>query len=40
MSFVRQGARYGILDTIKTDPSADCDKFVKAFQDPGVALEI
>ena len=35
-----QGALYGILDIIKTDPLADYDKFVQAFQDPGTVLEI
>ena len=35
-----QGALYGILDIIKTDPLADYDKFVQAFQDPGTVLDI
>ena len=35
-----QGALYGILDIIKTNPVANYDKFVKAFKDPGTVLEI
>lgn len=35
-----QSALYGILDVIKTDPLADYDQFVRAFQDPDVQLEI
>ena len=35
-----QGALYGILDIIKTDPLADYDQFVRAYQDPNVQLEI
>ncbi len=35
-----QGALYGILDIIKTDPLAEYDKFVLAYQDPDTVLEI
>ena len=35
-----QGALYGILEIIKTDPLADYGEFVRAFRDPGTPLEI
>ena len=35
-----QGALYGILDIIKTDPLADYDQFVRAYLDPNHQLEI
>jgi len=35
-----QAALYGILEVIKTDPLADYDKFVQAYQDPNIQLEI
>ena len=38
--FHLQSALYGILDIIKTDPLADYDQFVRAYQDPDVKLEI
>ena len=38
--FHLQAALYGILDIIKTDPLADYDQFVRAYQDPDIQLEI
>ena len=35
-----QSALYGILDIIKTDPLADYDQFVCAYQDADIQLEI
>ena len=35
-----QGALYGILDIIKTDPLADYEKFALAMRDPDIVLEI
>ena len=38
--FHLQSALYGILEVIKTDPLADYDQFVRAYQDPDFQLEI
>ncbi len=38
--FQLQGALFGILEIIKTDPLADYDQFALAFRDPDVTLEI
>ena len=35
-----QGALYGILEIIKTNPLADYDNFVRALKDPNTELEI
>ncbi len=35
-----QGALYGILEIIKTDPLADYETFVLAMRDPDIVLEI